>query len=79
MLQYGIVETKMQMFLLQKSPTAGNDEKQLYSQALLSYGAIFWWVVLTAECVDKILCIQFKKPLWQYWYFCIPLTILFSN
>lgn len=49
----------MQMFLLQKSPTAGNDEKQLYSQAVLSYGAIFWWVVLTAECVDKILCIQF--------------------
>ena len=41
MLQYGIVETKMQMFLLQKSPTAGNDEKQLYSQALLSYGAMF--------------------------------------
>ena len=41
MLQYGIVGNKMQMFLLQKSPTAGNDEKQLYSQALLSYGAIF--------------------------------------
>lgn len=33
----------------------------------------FWWIVLTAECVDKILCVQFKKPLWQYWYFCIPL------
>jgi len=42
MLQYGIVETKMQVFLLQKSPMAGNNEKQLYLQASLSYGAIFF-------------------------------------
>ena len=55
MFQYGIVETKMQTFLLQKSPTAGNDEKQLYLQALLSHGAFFWLIDLTAECVDKIL------------------------
>lgn len=61
MLQYGIVETKMLAFLLQKSPTAGNDEKQLFLQASLSYSAMFFGgVVLTAECVDKILCVQLK-------------------
>ena len=33
---------KMQAFLLQKSPTVGKrSEKQLYSHALLSYGATF--------------------------------------
>ena len=51
----------MLAFLLQKSPTAGNDEKQLFLQASLSYSAMFFGgVVLTAECVDKILCVQLK-------------------
>ena len=68
----------MQMFLLQKSPTAGNDEKQLYLQALLSHGAIFWLVVLTAQCVDKILCVQLK-PFQMAVLVLLHTTILFSN
>ena len=66
----------MHTFLLQKSSTAENDEKQLYLQVLLSHGASFWQVDLTTECVDKISCIQLK-PLWQYWYFCIILLFCF--
>lgn len=55
MVQYGMFEAKIQTFLLQKSSTAENDKKQLYSQVLLSHGARFWQVDLTAEWVDKIL------------------------
>ena len=55
MVQYGMFEAKIQTFLLQKSSTAENDKKQLYSQVLLSHGARFWQVDLTAEWVNKIL------------------------